>query len=150
MNAVRESTLELILRSQLRRAQRSGLDSFEDLVVDSTAATANSKYPTDSNLIAALAMRMTGIFERLKRLKVGLPDWARRIAAKRSRDIAEEIELQAKRISMMSGKQNVKTDRKARYGKIYTRVERLIRVFRPMESNIHSSAHMPFGQGLAS
>lgn len=136
VNAVREPTLELILRCQLSHARAAELDTFEDAVIDSTAVSANSKYPTDSNLMAALAMRMTGIFERLKKLKLGFPDWAKRVAAKRSREIAEEIELQAKRISMMSGKQSVKTKRKERYAKIYTRVGRLVRVFRPLLGTI--------------
>ncbi len=146
VNAVRESTLDLILRSQLSHARVAELDTFEDAVIDSTAVSANSKYPTDSNLMAALAMRMTGIFERLKKLKLGFPDWAKRAVAKRSREIAEDIELQAKRIGMMSGKQNVKTARKARYAKIYTRVGRLVRVFRPfltMVSKAVTKAPLP-------
>jgi hypothetical protein len=109
VNAVRESTLNLILRSQLRRAKVTDLDTFEEVVIDSTAVSANSKYPTDSNLLAALAMRMTGLFERLKKLKLGFPDWTKRVLALRAREIAKEIEFQAKRIGMMSGKQNVKT-----------------------------------------
>lgn len=150
VNAVREPTLELILRCQLSHARAAELDTFEDAVIDSTAVSANSKYPTDSNLMAALAMRMTGIFERLKKLKLGFPDWAKRVAAKRSREIAEEIELQAKRISMMSGKQNVKTKRKERYAKIYTRVGRLVRVFRPLLGTISKAvAKVPLSPSKA-
>lgn len=132
INAVRESTLELILRCELGHARRAALDTFDDAVIDSTAVSANSKYPTDSNLLAALAMRMTGLFARLKKSKWGFPDWTGRAPAKRSQDIAEEIELQAKRIGMMSGKQNVKTQRKALYAKIYTRAGRLVRAFGPI------------------
>ena len=132
VNAVRESTLHLILRSQLGHAKAKKLDTFEKIVIDSTSVSANSKYPTDSNLLAALAMRMTGLFGRLRKLKLGFPDWAKQVFAIRAREIAGEIELQAKRIGMMSGKQNVKTQRKVLYAKIYTRVGRLVRVFGPI------------------
>ena len=132
INAVREPTLKLVLRSQLNCIREEGLDSFEDFIADSTAVSANSVYPTDSNLLAALAMRMTGLFDRLKRLKLGLPDWTQRDAAKRAKEVAEEIELHAKCISLLSGKKNAATDRKALYAKIYTRVGRLIRVFKPI------------------
>jgi hypothetical protein len=132
VNAVRESTLHLILRSQLGHAKATDLDTFEEVVIDSTSVSANSKYPTDSSLLAALAMRMTGLFDRLRKLKLGFPDWTKQVFAMRAREIAEEIELQAKRIGMMSGKQNVKTQRKVLYAKIYTRVGRLARVFGPI------------------
>jgi hypothetical protein len=72
INAVREPTLKLILRCQLDCVREEGLDSFDDFIADSTAVSANSVYPTDSSLLAALALRMTGLFDRLKRLKLGL------------------------------------------------------------------------------
>ena len=103
VNAVRESTLHLILRSQLGHAKATKLDTFEEVVIDSTSVSANSKYPTDSNLLAALEMRMTGLFDRLKNLKLGFPNWAKQVLAIRFREIAEDIEFQAKCIGMMSG-----------------------------------------------
>ena len=77
--------------------------------------------------MSALAVRLTGLFDRLKKLKLGFPDWTRRVLARKSKVIAEEIELQAKRIGLMSGKKDVKTNRKQLYAKIYTRVGRLVR-----------------------
>lgn len=136
VNAVREKTLNRILCCELGYAKEAGLDAFEDLIADSTAVSANSKYPTDSGLLGALAIRMTGLFDRLKKLKLGFPDWTRRALARRSKEVAEEIELHAKRIGMLSGKKNVKTARKALYAKIYTRVGRLVRVFTPILESV--------------
>jgi hypothetical protein len=139
VNAVRQSTLDRVLRCELKLAASTGLDSFEDSLIDSTGVNANSKYPTDSGLMAALAMRMTGLFERLKRLKLGFPNWTQRVAAVRSREIAQEIELHAKRIGMLSGTRNVKTERKALYARIYTRVGRLVRTLTPFLSAVSKS-----------
>ena len=127
VNAVREETLQLLMRSQLCYAKTKGLEIFEDMIADSTAVSANSEYPTDSGLMSALAVWLTGLFDRLKKLKLGFPDWTRRVLARKSKVIAEEIELQAKRIGLMSGKKDVKTNRKQLYAKIYTRVGRLVR-----------------------
>ena len=132
INAVREPTLKLILRCQLDCVREEGLDSFDDFIADSTAVSANSVYPTDSSLLAALALRVTGLFDRLKRLKLGLPDWTQHASALRSKEVTEEIRLHAKCISLLSGKQNAATERKAFYAKIYTRVARLIRAFKPI------------------
>ena len=132
INAVRNRTLHQILPAQLACAFSEGLDSFEDVLIDSTAVEASSKYPTDSGLMAALAMRLVGVFDRLKKLKLGLPDWLRRKAVIHASEIAEEIGLNAKRVGMLSGKRNVKTQRKALYAKIYTRTARFVRVFTPL------------------
>lgn len=140
VNAVSEETLDAILRCQLGYAREAGLDTFEDIVIDSTAISAHSKYPTDSGLMAALAIRMTGLITGLKKLKLGFPDWARRKGAQRSEVIATEIELFAKQIGMMSGKKNIKTQRNALYAKIYTRAGRLVRTFAPLLSAISKKA----------
>jgi hypothetical protein len=136
INAVREQTLKRILCCELDYAKANELDTFEDLIADSTAVSANSKYPTDSGLLGVLAIRMTGLFDRLIKLKFGFPDWTRRALARRSKEVAEEIELHAKRIGMLSGKRNVKSHRKALYAKIYTRVGRLVRVFMPILATV--------------
>jgi hypothetical protein len=136
INAVREQTLKHILGCQLDYAKANELDTFEDFIADSTAVSANSKYPTDSGLLGVLAIRMTGLFDRLKKLKFGFPDWTRRALARKSKEVAEEIELHAKRIGMLSGKRNVQTHRKALYAKIYTRVGRLVRVFTPILATV--------------
>jgi hypothetical protein len=139
INAVRNRTLDRILSAQLAHVYSEDLDSFEDVLIDSTSVDASSKYPTDSGLMASLAMRMTGVFERLKKLKLGLPNWLRRKAVTQASKIAEEIELNAKRIGMLSGKRNVKTQRKALYAKIYTRTARLARVFTPLLSMLQEA-----------
>ena len=90
VNAVREETLQLLMRSQLCYAKTKGLETFEDMIADSTAVSANSEYPTDSGLMSALAVRLTGLFDRLKKLKLGFPDWTRRVLARKSKVIAVE------------------------------------------------------------
>lgn len=132
INAVRISTLRLILPAQLEQARILGLDNFETIQFDSTAVHANSKYPTDSGLMAAFAMRIVGLFKRLSDLKLGLPDWLTHKAAEHSRQVAEEIDLNAKYIGMLSGKRNATTQRKVHYAKIYTRAARLSRIFKPI------------------
>ena len=132
INAIQISTLRRILPAQLEHARKLGLDNFEEIQFDSTAVHANSKYPTESGLLAALAMRITGLFQRLKDLKLGLPNWVTHTAVEQSRKIAEEINSNAKSIGMLSGKPNAKTKRKAHYAKCYTRVARLVRIFTPI------------------
>ena len=152
VNAVREETLQLLMRSQLCYAKTKGLETFEDMIADSTAVSANSEYPTDSGLMSALAVRLTGLFDRLKKLKLGFPDWTRRVLARKSKVIAEEIELQAKRIGLMSGKKDVKTNRKQLYAKIYTRVGRLVRAFTPILATVSKAiekAPLPPSQAQA-
>ena len=43
VNAVREETLQLLMRSQLCYAKTKGLETFEDMIADSTAVSANSE-----------------------------------------------------------------------------------------------------------
>jgi hypothetical protein len=130
LNAVRNQTQQQILRYQLNDAREEGLDTFEDVVIDSTATSANSKYPTDSGLMAALSMRVTAFFDRLKKLKLGFPNWSGRKKAKQARQAAVEIEQHAKCIAMLSGKPQAETKRKAHYAKVFTRVGRLVRTFK--------------------
>lgn len=132
INAVRLPTLRRIQSAQLKLAHNLGLDDFEEIQFDSTAVHANSKYPTDSGLMAAFAMRIVGMFKRLSDLKLGLPNWITDKAAELSIQVAEEIESNAKSIGMLSGKRNAKTQRKVHYAKIYTRTARLIRIFTPI------------------
>ena len=35
--------------------------------------------------MSALAVRLTGLFDRLKKLKLGFPDWTRRVLARKSK-----------------------------------------------------------------
>ena len=152
VNAVREETLQRILRAQLHYARETDLETFEDMIADSTAVRANSKYPTDSGLMSALGVRMTGLFDRLKKLKLGFPDWTKRVLAQRSIAVAGEIELQAKRIGMLSGKKNVRTTRNHLYAKIYTRVGRLVRTFTPILATVSKAvekAPLPPSQARA-
>jgi hypothetical protein len=132
LNAISKETSDGILICQLRTAKEDDLDTFDEVIIDSTACSSNSKYPTDSGLMAALAIRLTGLFERLKKLNLGLPNWVTRKSAIKAKEVANEIEGYAKRIDMLSGKRKVVTERNALYAKIFTRVERLSRVFRPL------------------
>lgn len=130
INAVSHETEQLILRSQLHHAKEGKLDSFETSRIDSTAAASNSKYPTDSGLMAAFALRLMAFFKNLARL--GLPDLSGRADAVQSAGIAREIELYSKQIGMISGKQGAKGKRTGLYQKIYRRVDRLVKKAGPL------------------
>jgi hypothetical protein len=130
MNAVSAATLQLSLRCQLDSAKKQGLDDFDTVRIDSTAAAANSKYPTDSGLIAAFALRMCGLFLNLA--KLGLPDLSVRCAVKTCAELARAIELFCKQIGLLSGKQRAEEKRNGLYRKIYSRVDRLVNRFDPL------------------
>ena len=130
INTVSAETQQLIHCCQLTSAKDEGLDTFETVRIDSTAAASSSKYPTDSGLMAALAMRLIWFFTALA--KLGLPDLSLLVNGVKSAGLAREIELESKKIGMMSGKQGVKEERKKAYQKIYSRVGRLTKKVRPL------------------
>ena len=130
INAVSHDTEQLILRRQLRHAKEQKLDTFETSRIDSTATESNSKYPTDSGLIAAFALRLLAYFTNLA--KLGLPNLSQQSDAVQAAQLAGEIELHSKQIGIISGKQGVKEKRANLYKKIYSRVDRLVKKLGPL------------------
>ena len=57
VNAVTQSTRELILDKQIELVVNEGLDDFKCLTIDSTHTAANSAWPTDSGVLVALLGR---------------------------------------------------------------------------------------------
>jgi len=57
VNAVTQSTRELILDKQIELVVNGGLDDFKCLTIDSTHTAANSSWPTDSGVLIALLGR---------------------------------------------------------------------------------------------
>ena len=136
VNLVSPQTQQLILCCQLQFASEDGLDDFETLRIDSTDIAANSEYPTDSNLIAAFAMRMMRLFKSLK--KRGLADLSGYADAGKCRDLVDEIEQYAKQIGLLTGKQKVKEQRAGSYKKIYSRVDRLLKKYPRLLERAHT------------
>lgn len=58
LNAISLETREAILSAQLNRASLEGLDNFDQTLIDSTAAKANSCWPTDAKTIFVLCRRI--------------------------------------------------------------------------------------------
>jgi hypothetical protein len=127
VNLVSPQTQQLILCCELQSALEDGLDDFETVRIDSTDIAANSEYPTDSNLISAFAMRMMSLFTSLK--KRGLADLSKYADARKCQNLVDEIELRAKEIGLLTGKQKVKEKRTGLYKKIYRQVDRLLKVY---------------------
>jgi len=67
VNRISESTLSLIHRAQLADFLKEGLDTFDELTVDSTAIKASSCWPTDANLIYRHFERSCRLGEKLSR-----------------------------------------------------------------------------------
>jgi len=72
VNAVSNETREFILDAQLGLIREKGLDDFTRLTVDSTAADANSAWPTDAGMLYGLLSRAYHNLGRLALL--GLPE----------------------------------------------------------------------------
>ena len=58
LNAVSLPTREAIFRAHLASAFRENLDAFDQVLIDSTAARANSCWPTDAKIILVMLMRI--------------------------------------------------------------------------------------------
>jgi hypothetical protein len=127
VNLVSAQTQRLILGCELQSVLADGLDDFETVRIDSTDAAANSNYPTDSNLIGAFAKRMNRLSKSLK--KRGLADLSGHTDARKCSNLVDEIELYAKQIGLLSGKQKVKETRAGLYKKIYSRVDRFLKIY---------------------
>jgi hypothetical protein len=136
LNLVSPQTQRLILCYELQCAREDGLDDFKTVRIDSTDTAANSEYPTDSSLIAALAMRMNRLFKSLK--KHGLADLSGYADARKCRNLVDEIELQAKQIGLLTGKQKVEEQRAGCYKKIYSRVNRLLKIYPRLFDRAHT------------
>jgi hypothetical protein len=137
LNAVSHHTQQLILRRELYHAQEENLDDFSTCRIDSTATESNSKYPTDSGLIAAFALRLMAFFNSLA--KLGLPDLSQQASGVQSAGLAREIELFSKQIGIISGKQGVKEQRTGLYQKIYSRVDRLVKKLKLLQPHAAES-----------
>ena len=61
LNAVSQETRDAIFRAHLARARREGLDIFDEVLIDSTAARANSCWPTDAKIIFVMLKRIVRI-----------------------------------------------------------------------------------------
>lgn len=66
INAVTQSTRELILDKQIELVVNEGLDDFKCLTIDSTQTAANSSWPTDSGVLIALLGRAYRLGQSLK------------------------------------------------------------------------------------
>ena len=73
VNAVGAETRTKILQCQLKLALTEGLDDFNEVCGDSTACSANTRWPTDSSLILRLLARVHREGSRLDRY--GLPNF---------------------------------------------------------------------------
>ena len=129
LNAVSNSTRNLIHQVQLRYIFQQGLDDFQKCFIDSTAVEANTERPTDSTILVRLIARVCTTGGNLHRLD--LPDMNQIGLLEQQ----EELRRLSQQIHFLNGKARGEAKRKKLYFQLLRRVRRLRRrLLRELES----------------
>lgn len=119
VNAVSNQSREKILDMQIRHAKEAALDDFKKLTCDSTAVDANSRWPTESGIIAALLRRIETTLRGLAAFGVNVT--LRDVLGQ----LISEVEREHKQIQLSAGKKNSARRRKTLYRRIFKHAGKL-------------------------
>lgn len=108
LNAIGMETREEIHRCLLEWIQKEGLDDMELLMVDSTAAEANSCWPTDSGILGMLMRQCVRHGEELKSRRQA-EDWV----PDESKELLQQVKNKGFEINCQKGKKTEKAKKKA-------------------------------------
>jgi len=117
INCISEATLNYIMDCQLAEITETGLDNFKELYIDSTAVSANSCYPKESDLMSKIIHRLNQCREKLKLF--GLEQKPN----KRYLRIEKLVRKLSAKINMECGKPKSVQKRRKWYRKIYLLVD---------------------------
>ncbi len=128
VNAVSNTTRDLLLDLQLKKAAREDLDDFELAIIDSTAVSSSSAWPGESELLFKLLRRIDAAGKSLKCF--GIEGWRRwQTGSWLARLKKMDFEINAS-----IGKRRGRRTRRRLYGKIYKTMDKaLSRVKRERE-----------------
>lgn len=123
INAVSNTTRQYILDAQIRMIIDERLDDFKNLTFDSTAVSANVRWPRDSVIMSQLIKRA---YHRGKSLhKFGMKDMETRYFPV----LIKDIQSLSNKINMESGKPKSAQKRKKYYEKLIIHVDKAIKLF---------------------
>lgn len=112
VNAVSNSTRELILDKQIEYVLKEEFDDFKELTIDSTSVKANSSWPTDGKMLNGLVGRAFHLGQRLHIF--GLDDFKKGWLPRRI-DEMKKLEFQ---ICLSAGKPKARGKMKKNYRKL--------------------------------
>ena len=112
INAISNETREFILTCQMKKVLKDGLDSFDELTIDSTSVSGNISWPRDSNIILGLIKRAFKCGKKLEFFG------AKNILDRFIPRLIREISRLSKKINLESGKLDSKKKRRKYYRKL--------------------------------
>ena len=121
LQAISPETADFILTAQLHQLAADHWDTFDAVIVDSTAVTANTCWPTDPKMLLGLLRRAHGAGQKLA--SFGLPNLPDRWSRFRLNKLAKLL----LRLSLAGGKPGAKRRRKKLYRQFLDTAEKLIR-----------------------
>ena len=142
-NHVSNATRQFILDAQIRQVLDEHLDDFKSLTIDSTAVSANTGWPTDSQLLVDLAHRFWHRGSKLEHFGVtnlvdaSVPDALARLTS---------LNL---KIQFSAGKPKSQGKRKRHYAQLLQRVEKLAVIYQTHWQRVHQDmerVHLPPSQ----
>lgn len=133
VNAVSNTTRQFILDAQVRQILNEGWDDFKSLTIDSTAVSANTGWPTDSQMLVDLAHRFWHRGGKLDHFGV-----ANLVDASVAKVLSELKSLNLK-IQFSAGKPNSQGKRKRNYARLLGRVEKLAGIFQTHWEIVHQT-----------
>lgn len=112
INAISNETRNYIIDVQLQKVLKENLEDFKAITVDSTATSANSKFPTDSNLLVDLVARIIILGSKLN--IYGIPN----LDLEYPKTILKKMKSLEIEIAFSLGKKGGKRKRKKAYKKL--------------------------------
>lgn len=109
LNAISNETRDFILAAQIQDIRDKGLDDFKKCQIDSTSVEANTKWPTDADILLALVNRACNYSQKL--LVLGLVNFK----LSSSEEWLKTLKNTLFRINTIAGKPNSKKKLKEEY-----------------------------------
>jgi hypothetical protein len=135
LNHISASTRNMIFECQIQLIQDELLDDFTEVLIDSTAVSGNSEYPTDITILNKLLNRINKNLDKLEFFGVNGSK------QKNTEDLLKEIDSLVTSISLSLGNNNkkVKQKRKKNAKKLFHKARKLIDILLEQQLSLQTS-----------
>lgn len=135
LNHISSSTQNIIFQCQIQLIQDELLDNFTEILIDSTAVSGNTAYPTDIIILNKLLNRIEKSLEKLELFGINGSK------NKETKKLLKEIDSLVTSISLSLGSNNkkVKQKRKKNAKKLFHKARKLINIFSEQQLALQTS-----------
>lgn len=135
LNHISASTRNMIFQCQIQFIQDELLDNFTEILIDSTAVSGNTAYPTDIIILNKLLHRIDKSLDKLELFGIN----GRK--NKETENLLKEIDSLVTSVSLSLGSNNkkVKQKRKKNAKKLFNKARKLINIFLEQQSELQTS-----------